>query len=40
MDENNQKILNIVSDVINKKVIVAAICGATVALAHKGLLNK
>lgn len=40
MDENNQKILNIVSDVINKKVIVAAICGATVALAHKGLLNN
>ena len=40
MDENNQKIMNIVSGVINKNVTVAAICGATIALAEKGLLNK
>ena len=40
MDENNQKILDIVTEVINKKVIVAAICGATIALAQKGLLNN
>lgn len=40
MDENNQKILNIVAEVINKKVTVAAICGATIALAQKGLLDN
>ncbi len=40
MDEKNQKILNIAAEVINKKVIVAAICGATMALAQKGLLNN
>jgi len=39
MDEKNKDILKIVSNVINKKVIVAAICGATVALAQNGLLN-
>ena len=40
MDAENKNILDIVSDVINKKVIVAAICGATVALAQNGLLNN
>jgi len=40
MDENNQKILDIVAEVINKKVVIAAICGATIALAQKGLLNN
>lgn len=40
MDEKNQKILNITADVINKKVVVAAICGATIALAQKGLLDN
>ncbi|HPS87613.1 MAG TPA: type 1 glutamine amidotransferase family protein [Spirochaetota bacterium] len=40
LEEKNQKILNIVSGVINKKVVIAAICGATIALAHKGLLNN
>ncbi len=40
MDEINQKVLNIAAEVINKKIIVAAICGATMALAQKGLLNN
>ena len=40
MDAKNKKILEIVSNVINQKVIVAAICGATAALAQSGLLNN
>jgi len=40
MGNENNGILNIVSDAIDKKVIVAAICGATFALAGKGLLNN
>ncbi len=40
MDANNQKIMEIVSDIIEKKVIIAAICGATIALANSGLLNN
>ena len=40
MDEDNKNIIDIVSDVISKKVIIAAICGATVALAQNGLLNN
>jgi putative intracellular protease/amidase len=40
LEESNNKILNLVSDVINKNVIIAAICGATMALAQKGLLNN
>lgn len=39
MEEENKKILDIVSDIIDKKVIIAAICGATIALANKGILN-
>ena len=39
-DENNQEILNKAIDIINKDVIIAAICGATAALADKGLLNN
>ena len=40
MDEENKKIIDIASDVINKKVIIAAICGATIALANKGILDN
>ncbi len=40
LEESNKKILNLVSDVIQKNVIIAAICGATMALAQKGLLNN
>ena len=39
MEEENKKIIDIVSDIIDKKVIIAAICGATFALANKGILN-
>lgn len=40
LEDSNNKILNLVSDVINKNVVIAAICGATMALAQKGLLNN
>ncbi|WP_166243148.1 type 1 glutamine amidotransferase family protein [Paenibacillus turpanensis] len=40
MDEEHKNILEVVSNVIHKNVIVAAICGATVALAQFGLLNN
>ena len=40
MEEENKKIIDIVSGIINEKVIIAAICGATVALANKGILNN
>ncbi len=39
MEEENKKIIDIVSGIIDKKVIIAAICGATVALANRGILN-
>ncbi|MDR0306285.1 MAG: glutamine amidotransferase [Chitinispirillales bacterium] len=39
-NEVNNKIIKIVSEIINKKIIVAAICGATIALANNGLLNN
>ena len=40
LEEANQKVLDIVSEIINKKVIIAAICGATVALAKNGILDN
>jgi putative intracellular protease/amidase len=40
MDESNHKVIDIVAQIINENVIVAAICGATFALANKGLLNN
>lgn len=39
MEEENKKIMDIVSDIIDKKVIIAAICGATISLANRGILN-
>lgn len=38
--EENKKIIDIVSHIINEKVIIAAVCGATIALANKGILNN
>ncbi|QUH22517.1 glutamine amidotransferase [Methanobacterium alkalithermotolerans] len=38
-EEENKKIIDIVSSIINEKVIIAAVCGATIALANKGILN-
>jgi putative intracellular protease/amidase len=40
MNDDNKKIIEIVSEIINGKTIVAAICGATIALANNGLLNN
>jgi len=40
MNDENKKIINIVSEIINGKTIIAAICGATIALANNGLLNN
>ena len=39
MEIENQKILDIAADVINNSVIIAAICGATMALAQHKLLD-
>lgn len=39
-EEENKKIIDIVSSIINEKVIIAAVCGATIALANKGILNN
>jgi putative intracellular protease/amidase len=39
-NEENINIINIVSELINGKTIVAAICGATIAMANNGLLNN
>ncbi|MEI6091806.1 MAG: type 1 glutamine amidotransferase family protein [bacterium] len=40
LEKSNNKILDIVSDLINMNVIIAAICGATIALANNGLLDN
>ena len=39
MNEENKKVIKLVPDLLEKGVIVAAICGATVALATAGILN-
>ena len=39
MDVENQKIINIISKLLNNKVIVASICGSTMALAQNKLLD-
>jgi len=40
LEEENKIILDMVPDLLQKKVIIAAICGATAALAQRGLLNN
>ncbi len=40
MEPGNQKIINLVPELLDKKVVVAAICGATIALANAGILNN
>jgi putative intracellular protease/amidase len=37
--QNNQEIINFVHENISKDITIAAICGATAALAQKGILN-
>lgn len=39
-DPKNQKILDMVSDLLDRGVTVAAICGATIALADKGVFDN
>ncbi len=39
MDQQQQKILDVASRLIEKGVLVAAICGATLGLANRGLLD-
>ena len=39
MNENNRKVIDIVSSIISTEVVIAAICGATIAMAKNGLLN-
>lgn len=39
MDAKNGKTLEIVKELLDKNVIIAAICGATLALASAGILN-
>ena len=38
-EDVNEKVINIVAEVINNDITVAAICGATFALARKGILD-
>lgn len=40
MEDANSRILGMIPVLLEKKVIVAAICGATIALAQTGLLNN
>jgi putative intracellular protease/amidase len=40
MCDANTRIITMVSELLNSKVIIAAICAATIALAKNGLLNK
>jgi len=40
MDERNRKALEIVKGLLDKDVVIAAICGATLALASAGILNE
>lgn len=40
MNGENRRILDIAGELINKKITIAAICGASIALAQKGLLNN
>ena len=39
-NENNRKIIDIVSENINRDITIAAICGATIALADYGVLDN
>lgn len=38
-EDSNEKIIQLIPDLLNENVVVAAICGATVALAKNGILN-
>lgn len=40
LNEENQKMLDMVEGLLEKKVVIAGICGATIGLASKGVLNE
>ncbi|MDF1760811.1 MAG: glutamine amidotransferase [Coxiellaceae bacterium] len=40
LESSNQHVINLIPELLNKNVIVAAICGATLALAKSGVLNN
>lgn len=40
MQEEHNKVIELVAELIDRGVVVAAICGATIALANTGLLNN
>ena len=40
MNTNNKPIMDTVSELLDRKITVAAICGATVALARTGMLDN
>ncbi len=40
MEDENRRILSMIPGLLEKRVIVGAICGATIALAQTGLLNN
>jgi putative intracellular protease/amidase len=40
LDKCNEEVINMVPSLLEKNILVAAICGATVALAHHGILNN
>jgi len=40
MESENHKVISLVDGLLDKKVVVAAICGATLALARNGTLNN
>ncbi len=39
LEDSNKKIINLIPGLLDQNVIVAAICGATLALAKNGILN-
>ena len=40
LEDDNNKITNIIPKLLDQNIIVAAICGATIALAKSGILNN
>jgi len=40
LTENNEEILNFIKNNMGKDITIAAICGATIAMAYNGLLNE
>lgn len=39
LDDSNNNVIKLIPDLLDKNVVIAAICGATLALAKNGILN-